>query len=128
MEFDFAEDLNEEKTKIKRKKEKKISSKKTEVIIDKEKVGKEVDNIIKNIVNERLLNLIQLGLTHELTIKNMKQYFKEIRKAKLYEVRRYFSNSKSKDINEIIQFLHKQKFLYKDRNGWYRFNEKILSE
>ena len=38
---------------------------------------------INKIVNERLIKLVKIGLKHELTIENMKQYFKEVGEIKI---------------------------------------------
>ncbi|GAH91487.1 unnamed protein product, partial [marine sediment metagenome] len=39
-----------------------------------------IDNKINEIVNDRILKLVKLGLKHELTIENMIQYFKETKR------------------------------------------------
>lgn len=74
---------------------------------------------ISNLINKRLLKLVKIGLKHELSIENFKQYFREIGKSKLYELRRYFSDSNLKDIKEMLDFLYKNGTLVRDRNGWY---------
>lgn len=78
-----------------------------------------IDNKINSIVNKRIMELVKIGLKHELNIENIKQYFKEIGKSKLYELKRFFSDSKLSDISEMLDFLYKNKTLTKDKNGWY---------
>ena len=78
-----------------------------------------IDDKINSIVNERIIKLVKIGLKHELNIENMKQYFKEIGKSKLYELKRYFSDSKLSDISEMLEFLYKNKTLIRDKNGWF---------
>jgi len=101
--------------------EKKIS-KKTDVApgatMDK-KLIPDIDHKINEIVNERLLKLVSLGLKHELTIENMIQYFKETRKLKLYNLTRYFSDAKPGEVNNVLQYLYKTGVLTRDKNNWY---------
>lgn len=78
-----------------------------------------IDDKINSIINERIIELVKIGLKHELTIENMKQYFGEVGKSKLYELKRYFSDSKLSDISEMLEFLYKNGTLVRDRNGWY---------
>ncbi len=84
----------------------------------KQTTGK-IDDKINSIINERLLKLVKIGLKHELTIENIKEYFREVGKSKLYELRRYFSDSNLNNIKEMLDFLHKNKILIRDQNGWY---------
>lgn len=79
-----------------------------------------IDNKINEIVNDRILKLVKLGLKHELTIENMIQYFKETKRLKLYNLTRYFSDANPGKIDQMLQFLYTTKVLRKDRNGWYR--------
>jgi len=79
----------------------------------------DIDRKITSIINDRLLKLVSIGLRHELTIDNMIRYFKEVEKSKLYELKRYFSDSKLTEISKILDFLHKNGTLIKDKNGWY---------
>ena len=74
---------------------------------------------INKIVNERLIKLVKIGLKHELTIENMKQYFKEIGKSKFYELKRCFSDSNLTDISVMLNYLSKNGTLIKDKNGWF---------
>ncbi|MHA1291374.1 MAG: hypothetical protein ACTSQJ_01750 [Promethearchaeota archaeon] len=78
-----------------------------------------IDNKINEIVNDRILKLVKLGLKHELTIENMIQYFKETKRLKLYNLTRYFSDASPGKIDQMLQFLYTTKVLRKDRNGWY---------
>ena len=80
---------------------------------------KNIDQKIKEIVNERILKLLKIGLKHELTVENIKQYFKEVNKSKLYELRRYFSDSPISKIQEMIKFLYNTGVLVKGKDGWY---------
>jgi len=63
--------------------------------------------------------LVKIGLKHELSIENMIQYFKEVLKSKLYELKRYFSDSNLNEIKEMLDFLHKNGTLIKNKDGWY---------
>lgn len=62
------------------------------------------DEKIRNPINERLIKIVKIGLRHELTPKNVTQYFKEVGKSKLYELRRYFSDSNASEIEQMIKF------------------------
>ena len=78
-----------------------------------------IDNKINDVVNDRILRLVKLGLKHELTIENMIQYFKETRRLKLYNLTRYFSDAKPSEIENILKYLYSTGKLRKDKNGWY---------
>ena len=78
-----------------------------------------IDNKINNVVNDRILKLVKLGLKHELTIENLIQYFKETKRLKLYNLTRYFSDAKPSEIDQMLKFLYTTKVLRKDKNGWY---------
>lgn len=78
-----------------------------------------IDNKINEIVNDRILQLVKLGLKHELTIDNMIQYFREVEMAKLYELKRYFSDSPGYKIEKMLKFLYTSGELKKDKNNWY---------
>lgn len=88
------------------------------------KTETKIDSNINALVNERFLKLVQIGLKHELTIENMMQYFREVNKSKLYELKRYFSYSQLSDISDILQYLFKQGILTRDVNNWYSLNSK----
>ena len=111
------------KTNDKNTNEKKIVPKTT--FVDHKKTRMDnmlVDNIdrkLTNIINERLLKLVSIGLAHELSIENMIQYFKGVETSKLYELKRYFSDSNLIKIKEILDFLHNDGTLVKHANGWY---------
>lgn len=83
-----------------------------------------IDSDITALVNERILKLVQIGLKHELTIENMMQYFREVNKSKLYELKRYFSDSQLSDISDMLQYLFKQDLLKRDVNNWYSLKSK----
>lgn len=78
-----------------------------------------IDQKLTEILNERILNLVKLGLKHELSMDNMIHYFKEVKKSKLYELRRYFSDSTSFEINKMLQYLHSTGVIKRDSNNWY---------
>ena len=78
-----------------------------------------IENKINDVVNDRILKLVKLGLKHELTIENMIQYFKETKRLKLYNLTRYFSDAKPSEIDQMLKFLYTTKVLRKDKNGWY---------
>ena len=78
-----------------------------------------IDNKINETVNDRILKLVKLGLKHELTIDNMLQYFREVEMAKLYELKRYFSDSPGYKIDKMLKFLYTSGELKKDKNNWY---------
>lgn len=100
--------------------EKKIVPKEVKTEKQPQQVSKtKIDQKINDLINERLLNLVKLGLKHELTIDNMIQYFNQVSKSKLYELRRYFSDSSSFEIDRMLKYLHSSKVIKKDRNGWY---------
>ena len=84
-----------------------------------------IEQKIKEILPRALLNLVSLGLKHELSLENMKQYFREVRQAKLYNLIRYFSDAKPKDVEEMLDYLHETNFLIKTRNRWFRINPKV---
>ena len=65
------------------------------------------------------MKLLKNGLKHELTVENIKPYFKEVNKSKLYELRRYFSDSPTSKIYEMIKFLYNTGVLVKGKDGWY---------
>lgn len=88
------------------------------------KLISEIDQKIDSVVNERILKLVQIGLKHELTIDNMFQYFREINKTKLYELKRYFSDAKLSDIDDMLQYLYKTGVLTRDSNNWYSLKSK----
>lgn len=79
-----------------------------------------IDNKINEIVNDRILKLVKLGLKHELTIENLIQHFKETGKLKQYNLTRFFSDANPGEIDQMLKFLYTTKILRKDRNGWYR--------
>jgi len=83
-----------------------------------------IDNKINEIVNDRILKLVKIGLKHELTIENMIQYFRETGKLKQYNLTRFFSNAKPGEIDQMLQFLYTTNVLRKDKNGWYRLKLK----
>lgn len=78
-----------------------------------------IDQMIEQKVNERLLKLVNIGLKHELSIENMLQYFREVAKTKLYELRRYFSDSTSAEIESILKYLYDSGKIRRDKNNWY---------
>ena len=78
-----------------------------------------IDQKINERINERLLKLVKIALNHELTIDNMVLYFKQVNKTKLYELRRYFSDSSSYEIERMQKFLHSTGVIKKDKNNWY---------
>lgn len=80
-----------------------------------------------NDFNERMLKLMNIGLKHELTIENMIQYFKEIKKTKLYELRRYFSDSNSVEIERILKFLYTTGVISRDKDNWYSLRRESLN-
>ena len=107
--------------------EKKPSQKKTHKPIKTPETNKtetKIDSDINALVNERILRLVQIGLKHELTIENMMQYFREVNKSKLYELKRYFSDSQLSDISDMLQYLFKQKILKRDVNKLYSLKSK----
>ena len=83
------------------------------------KKAPDIDQKINEIVNERILKLVSIGLKHELTIENMTRYFRETRKLKLYNLVRYFSDANPGEVNEMLQYLHKTGILSRDQNNWY---------
>lgn len=72
-----------------------------------------------NEFNERQLKLLRIGLKHEFTIENMMIYFKEIKKTKLYELRRYFSDSSSFEIDKMLKYFYSTGVVIKDKDNWY---------
>ena len=78
-----------------------------------------IDQMIEQKINERLLKLVNIGLKHELSIENMLQYFREVAKTKLYELRRYFSDSTSAEIESILKYLYESGKITRDKNNWY---------
>lgn len=84
-----------------------------------EKILEITDQKINDVINERLLKLVKIGLKHELTIENMIRYFKETGKLKLYNLTRYFSDAKPKEIDKILSYLYKTGILSRDKNNWY---------
>ena len=78
-----------------------------------------IDNKINETINDRILKLVKIGLKHELTIDNMLQYFREVEMAKLYELKRYFSDSSGYKIDQMLKFLYTSGELKKDKNNWY---------
>jgi len=74
------------------------------------------DEKIRNIVDRRLLKLLKFGLNHKLIPENLIQYFKEVGKSKLYELRRYFSDSKVLEIELILKFLLQNNIVKKEKN------------
>jgi len=83
-----------------------------------------IDQTLNGIVNKRIIKLVKIGLKHELTIENMMQYFQEVNKTKLYELKRYFSDSKLSDIDDMLQYLYKTGVLTRDKNNWYSIKSK----
>lgn len=81
--------------------------------------SKKIDHKINELLNERLLKLVDLGLQHELTIENMIHYFKQVNKSKLYELRRYFSDSSSYEIDRMLKYLYSTGVIKRDKNNWY---------
>lgn len=79
-----------------------------------------IDTKINEIVNDRILKLVKIGLKHELTIENMLQYFRDVEMAKLYELKRYFSDSPGIKIEKMLKFLYTSGELKKDKNNWYQ--------
>jgi len=71
-----------------------------------------------------LLNLVKIGYNHQLSLENMKQYFKETGQAKLYNLIRYFSDAKPRDVEEMLDYLYKNNYLIKTGNRWYKLNPK----
>lgn len=51
-----------------------------------DKISGEIDAKINNIMNARILNLIKIGASHELTLRNMKDYIKEVDKTKFHNL------------------------------------------
>jgi len=84
----------------------------------------DIDQSLNGIVNQRIMKLVKIGLKHELTIENMMQYFREVNKTKLYELKRYFSDSQLSDISNMLQYLFKSGALTRDVNNWYSLNSK----
>ena len=84
----------------------------------------DIDQSLNGIVNKRIMKLVKIGLKHELTIENMMQYFREVNKTKLYELKRYFSDSQLSDISNMLQYLFKSGALTRDVNNWYSLNSK----
>lgn len=84
-----------------------------------EKIIEITDQKINDVINERVLKLVKIGLKHELTIENMIRYFKETGKLKLYNLTRYFSDAKPKEIDKILSYLYKTGILSRDKNNWY---------
>jgi len=78
-----------------------------------------IDDKINEVVNDRILKLMKLGLKHELTIDNMLQYFREVEMTKLYELKRYFSDSPGIKIEKMLKFLYTSGELKRDKNNWY---------
>lgn len=78
-----------------------------------------IDNKINETINDRILKLVKIGLKHELTIENMMQYFREVERGKLYELRRYFSDSPGYKIEKVLKFLYVSGELKKDKDNWY---------
>lgn len=114
MDFEYVEDESKEEP-IKRTKE--ISKKKSSS--GQEKIEKDIDQSLNGIVNKRIMKLVKIGLKHELTIDNIFQYFREVNKTKLYELKRYFSDAKLSDIDDMLQYLYKTGVLTRDKNNWY---------
>ena len=84
----------------------------------------EIDHKINELVNERILKLVSIGMKHELTMETMMQYFREVNKTKLYELGRYFSDSKLSDIDDMLQEIYKKGVLIRDKDNWYRLKSK----
>ena len=104
------------------KKEKKIPESKIDTKIDD---TTKIDTKIDALVNERIIKLVKIGLKHELTIETMKQYFREVNKSKLYELKRYFSDSQLSEISNMLQYLFKQGILTRDVNNWYSLDKQM---
>ena len=93
---------------------------KTEKNVDPHQIDAQIiDQKINELINERLLKLVKLGLKHELTFENMMQYFREVDKAKLYELKRFFSDSPGYKIEKMLKFLYTSGELKKDKDNWY---------
>ncbi len=79
-----------------------------------------IDQKINELVNERLLKLVNLGLTHELTIENLKKYIRSHKnKTKLYKLSDYFSEAYLSEISEMLDFLLKTRVITRNKHGWY---------
>ena len=59
---------------------------------------------------------------HELTEENIIKYFTEIKKAKLYELDRFFSMNRAHEIRKVLKSLLNQKIIFRGKNGWHRIN------
>jgi len=79
-----------------------------------------IDQKINEIVNERILKLVKIGIVHELTMENMINFFKQTGKLKLYELKRFFSEASSNEIDGVLQYLYSSGILVRDKNKWYR--------
>ena len=120
MKYKFTEEKDPD---IKTPSQKKTPIKTTKTKIDTNVNATKIDTKIDALVNERILKLVQIGLKHELTIENMMQYFREVNKTKLYELKRYFSDSTISEIDNMLQYLYKSKVLTRDKNNWYSLQE-----
>ena len=73
---------------------------------------------------EEILSLAAIGKKHILNEENLIQYFKEVEKVKLYELKRYFHDNSSYQIKIQLNNLQKRKVLFKGKNGWYGLRKK----
>ena len=73
---------------------------------------------------EEILSLAVIGKKHILNEQNLIQYFKEVEKAKLYELKRHFHENTSYQIKNQLDHLQERKLLSKGKNGWYGLRRK----
>ena len=102
-----------------KKKISKIHENTSKTNVTQEKLSQNIDQKLNDIVNERILKLIKIGLNHELTMDNLLQLFKEQSKLKLYNLTRYFSTAKPIEVETMLKYLFTSNMIKKDKNGWY---------
>lgn len=67
-------------------------------------------------------NLVIMGKKRVLNAHNLLQYFKKVDKTKLYELKRYFHEYTTSEINDLLKEFYRHKIVFRNRDGWYYLN------
>jgi hypothetical protein len=73
---------------------------------------------------DRVLQLAELGMSHELTEENMIHFIKMKKTIKPYELRYYFDAYDSVEIQKVLNSLFNKKSVSRNKNKWYFLTKK----
>ena len=79
-----------------------------------------IDKSINEVVNERILKLLRIGITHEFTLENLKRYIiTHNGKTKLYKLADYFADKDLSEIERGLKYFYSIGDVRRDSNNWY---------